>query len=282
MKPTLSIFMIKSGLSPIQLELKLTQNNLDEVSSQLPQGLYSTFRTFGSCEKVLGLKMHLDRLYEPASELGILPSASKDELRKALTELLEAYRPGDVRVRVSLSLTDTPGQIFVAVEHLKLLDETFYQKGIKVVTTQAVRTKPRLKSTVFIQNSKEERQAILRAGIIEALIVKNEHILEGLTSNFYAVCNRKIITSRYGILLGVTRRFVLRLARSAGIEIEYRPLNIHELPEIAEAFITSSSRGVVPVIAVNNIQIGDGRPGNVAKMLRSVYDVYVLKKAEHI
>ena len=282
MKTVLSVFYLETGFKPKNLNLQLTQINLDGVSSQLPQGLYSTFRTFESCEKVLGLKAHLDRLYVPAAEMGIQPSVSANELRVMLKELLDGYRPGESRVRISLSLNDAQGQVFVAIEPLKLLEEIVYQQGIKVVTSQTWRVNPRLKSTIYIQDSEHERQVIHKAGIVESLIVKNEHILEGLTSNFYAMKRGKIITSRYDILLGVTRRFILRLARSAGIEIDYRSLKMSELLEISEAFITSSSRGVVPVVMVNAIQVGDGQPGPVAKMLRCAYDLSILKKAERI
>ena len=113
-------------------------------------------------------------------------------------------------------------------------------------------------------------------------MVRNGRILEGLTSNFYAVCNGKLITARYGILLGVTRRFVLRLARSAGYGIDYRALQVAELSGIDEAFITSSSRGVVPVIEVDHSPVGQGRPGSVARELRRAYDTYLVAKAEEI
>jgi branched-chain amino acid aminotransferase len=282
MIPTLTVYSLQCGSKPRQLDLGLNQKSLDEVSAQLPQGLYSTFRTFKSCEKVLGLKAHLDRLYVPAAEMSLQPSVSMVELRLQLKELLGIYRPGEARVRISLSLNEGQGQIFVVIEPLKSLDETIYQQGVKVMTSHASRSNPRLKSTIFIQNSAAERQAILSAGIFEALIVKNEQILEGLTSNFYAVRGEKMITSRYGVLLGVTRRYVLRLARKAGMHIDYRPLRMTELPDINEAFITSSSRGVIPVIEINAIKVGDGRPGPVAKMLRRDYDLFIIRNAERI
>ena len=283
MNPMLEVFSIQSGREPAKLNLTLTENNLDEVSRQLPQGVYSTFRTFGACEKVLGLNAHLDRLYVPASEMRIQPSTSKGELRETMRQLLAPHRPRDAKVRISLSLNEAAqGQIFVAIEPLKLLDENVYRQGIKVISSSVSRTDPRLKSTSFISNSENQRLLLAKTGIFEALIVKNGRIFEGMTSNFYAVSAGKIITARYNILLGVTRRFVLRLARSAGIGIEYRSLRIDEVAGISEAFITSSSRGVVPVVSVDNIPIGKGSPGNVAPMLRHVYDAYVLDKAENI
>jgi branched-chain amino acid aminotransferase len=282
MESGLTVFSISSGSKSVRLDFQSAPKTLDDVSRQLPQGLYSTFRTLDGCRKVLGLSTHLDRLYKPARPVEASPSVSRGELREMLKQILVAYQPGDARIRVSLALDETPGQIFIALEPLKLLPESVYQHGIKVITTEIARAAPRLKSTAFIQSSESERQALRKAGMEEALMVRNGHILEGLTSNFYSVAGEKLITARYGILLGVTRRAVLRLARSAGLRIEYRPLRMAELPSIDEAFITSSSRAVVPVVEVNGMPIGQGRPGNVAKMLRRAYDQYVLDRAESL
>jgi branched-chain amino acid aminotransferase len=280
--PGLMVFSISNGKEPIRMELALAENSLDEVSRLLPQGVYSTFRTLNNCEKVLGLKTHMERLYAPAAEIGIPPSVTVSELRKMLKRLLEAYQPGEARVRISLSLVGFPGKLFVAIEPLKLLDEMVYQRGIKVLTSLASRNNPRLKSTTFISESASERHNLISNGIFEALMERNGRILEGLTSNFYAVRDGKIITARYGILLGVTRRFVLRLARSAGYGIDYRALRVAELSGINEAFITSSSRGVVPVVEVDHSPVGQGSPGKAAKELRQSYDAYISTKAEKI
>lgn len=113
-------------------------------------------------------------------------------------------------------------------------------------------------------------------------MVHRNRILEGLTSNFYSVRAGKLITARNGILLGVTRRTVLRVARLNGIGIEYRSLRVDELPLIDEAFITSSSRGVVPVVEINGQPVGAGQVGDIGRLLRRAYDEYVLRKAERI
>ena len=147
--PGLMIFSINSGYEPGKINLPLQPDSLDEISNQLPQGVYSTFRTLNSCEKALGLSMHLNRLYIPASELGVHPSIPAIELRKTMRKLLSAYQPGEARVRICLSLNETPGQLFVIIEPLKLLNEAVYSRGVRVVTCDASRTNPRLKTTSF-------------------------------------------------------------------------------------------------------------------------------------
>ena len=253
---SIMVYALDKGLILRALPGLLADVSLDVVSQRLPQGVYSTFRTYAAGQKVLGLQAHLDRLYGPATLQGLQPSVSAEELRQALRPLLETSRPNEVRVRISLALVGQPGQVFVMLEPLKLLDEDVYQHGVKVVTSSVERVNPRLKSTAFIQHSSQERKTLLSLDVFEALIVKNDFILEGMTSNFYAFQNSKIITARKGILLGVTRRVVLKLLRAEGIEIKYRPLRMDELAGIDEAFITSSSRGVVPVVIVGVQECG--------------------------
>jgi branched-subunit amino acid aminotransferase/4-amino-4-deoxychorismate lyase len=91
-----------------------------------------------------------------------------------------------------------------------------------------------------------------------------------------------LCTAQRDILLGVTRRNVIRVARGRGLEMRYSPLKLDQLPAVNEAFITSSTRGIVPVIQIDNVTVGQGSPGRITKMLISAYNEYVLKAAEKI
>lgn len=277
----LTIFSLSSGNQPIELNDFPSGCSIDDVTQSLPQGVYSTFRTYGG-QKVLELQAHLDRLYNPALKNGISPSVSALELRQQLRELLIQFQPVDTKIRISLSLDDNPGQVFVMIERMKLIPEEIYQLGVNLVTVNLNRATPRLKSTRFIQASSEERKTTLDHGFYEALMVQKSRIFEGLTSNFYAIRSGKIITARYGILLGVTRKVVLRVARVNKLKVEYRPLRIDEIPSIEEAFITSSSRGIMPVVEIDGMKVGQGTPGALTSILRNSFESYVCKKAANI
>ncbi len=273
--------------------------SLDAITRQLPDGYYSTFRTYDGCTRVLGLKAHLRRL----------PDVDVSSLRQYLLQLLEPFRLNEARVRVMLTFA---GEIYISIEPLKLLPREVYEKGVHVETTEIQRDNPRLKSTVFISASGDERKHISQLGIFEALLTKNGKILEGMTSNFFYIrpewseerslrhaqskgassagltsisssARRGIIyTAQRDILLGVTRRTIIRVARGRGVEVEYQPLKLNQLANVNEAFITSSSRGIVPVVQIDNVKIGEGRPGKITKILMSAYDEYVLSHAEKI
>lgn len=257
-------------------------SSLDALSRHLPQGLYSTFRTYGGRTKVLGLEMHLHRLYDPLPTLGVRPAATPAELRAALRQVLAAFPAAEARVRVTVSTTEESGTFFLALEPLRAPDETVYQRGVGVVFAPVERKTPRLKTTAFIGESEAARAFLQQSGAYEALMTRNSRILEGLTSNFYAVRAGTIFTAREGILPGVTRRYVLRLARANGIGVQYRPPRVDEVALWDEAFLTSSGRGVVPVTRVAGQPVGTGQPGPIARLLRRAYDEYVLKKAEQV
>jgi len=257
----------------IQLELVVT--SLDEVTRQLPDGYYSTFRTFDGGTRVLGLSAHLQRLYQPVRT----PEVSESFLRRQLFTVLERHRPDEARVRVIMT---KQGQVYIASEPLKPLGRDVYETGVRVQTTELQRDHPRLKSTTFISRSDLERKQIAQEGIFEALLVKNGKILEGMTSNFFYVKKQSVFTAQEDILLGITRQTVIDVARGRGVEVNYEALPRDQIAAIDEAFITSSSRGIVPLIQIEEVTIGQGRPGPITKELSAAYDQYVMENAEKI
>jgi branched-chain amino acid aminotransferase len=253
-------------------------SSLDEITRQLPDGFYSTFRTYGQGTRVIGLKAHLQRLYQPVKS----PDASEGTLREHLRLFLRDY-PNEARVRVVMT---RDGQLYVTIEPLKQLPREIYENGVRVETVEMARNTPRLKSTAFIERSQEERKHIAREGVFEALMVKNGKITEGMTSNFFYVAQvgnlRYLGTSQRDILFGVTRRTVIRVARGIGLQMKYQPLRRDQLEAVREAFITSSSRGVVPVVQIDNVTVGEGRVGPITRQLSAAYEAYVLARAEKI
>lgn len=274
--------IIGEGVDEVQFD---DESSLDAITRQLPNGYYSTFRTYDSCTRVIGLSSHLRRL----------PNLDASSLRRQLILLLENFRADEARVRVMMTYR---GQVYVSIERLMQLPNDVYEKGVRVETTSIHRESPRVKSTVFIDKSDEERKHIAQKGIFEALLVKNGLILEGMTSNFFYVLSSRsersgaqsksassqddIGTAQRDILLGVTRRTVIRVARGRGLDVRYKSLKLDQLSVVSEAFITSSSRGVVPVVQIDDVTVGEGSVGRTTKMLISAYDDYVLKRAERI
>ena len=112
-----------------------------------------------------------------------------------------------------------------------------------------------------------------KAGADDAWMVEDGFVTEGSSNNAYIVMGGRIITRQLSndILHGITRAAVLRFAREAQMEVEERNFTIEEAKEADEAFITSASSFVMPVVEIDGVTLGDGKPGKVAPRLREIY-----------
>ena len=176
-------------------------------------------------------------------------------------------------------LTKHNGMFYAGIQPFEPLSNEIYENGVGVITSEFTRSLPRVKDTGFISSSIAQRGQI-GGEVFEVLLIKKGKILEGMSSNFYVIKGKTLITAQSGILLGVTRRAVLRLARGQGMSIGYRAPKISE--KFDEAFLTSSSRGVVPIISIDKRPVGQGRVGKWAKILSKAYQAYVEERSELI
>ena len=112
-----------------------------------------------------------------------------------------------------------------------------------------------------------------RPGLDDAWFVEDGKVTEGTSNNAYIVKGGKIITRDLSsdILHGITRAAVLRFAREAQMEVEERAFTVAEAQGADEAFITSASAFVLPVVEIDGVALGNGVPGPVATRLREIY-----------
>lgn len=290
--PLQSYRLTKRG--PIPLEF--SASSLDELTGRLSEGFYTTFTTLSGGTRVLGLTSHLKRLYDPIKDLHIRPSVDEAHLRKYIADFAQTNLPDESRIR--LILTKDTGDVFIGIQPFSPLPASVYEKGVHVITAEMSRHDPRIKGTDFIAQSAEQRK-LVKGDVFEILLTRHGKILEGMTSNFYAIKrspaarkrslraedNRprndvRLITAQKGILLGVTRRMILKLARAEGMSIEYRPPGMDE--DFDEAFLTSSSRGVVPIVRINGKAVGQGRVGEYSKRLMRSFGQRNAAKSESL
>lgn len=254
-----------------------TASTLDLFTASVSDGFYSTFSTLNGGTRVLGLTSHLQRLYKPALENKLTPSVSESFLRKQIADLAKGNLPHESRIRIIL--TKDTGDVYLAIQPFESLPDSVYQNGVHAITSSISRTDPRIKDTSFISKSIEQRK-LLNKDVFEILLTKNGKVLEGMTSNFYVIKKDILITAQRGILLGVTRKAILKLTKEQGLAIEYRAPSINE--SFNEAFLTSSSRGVVPIISIDDKSVGQGSVGKWTKKLISAYREFVFKESETI
>lgn len=267
----------RSSVEQLHFELP----DFDSITMELPSGLYTTFRTYAERTKVIGLRAHLDRLYLPAKAQGINVVLNQNLLREKLTGLLKSLAPHEARVRLILDLSKAVGEIYVVLQPLGEWPPEIYRDGVRVDVSRFSREKPSLKQTAFIAESSSERRRI-QGEIFEILLTHKGRILEGMTSNFFYVRDGMLHTAGRGVLSGVTRGTVMTIARRAGIPVRYKALTLREFSAIDEAFLTSSSRGVVPVVQIADQPVGNGKVGVTTKRLMNSYEQKVLEIAESI
>jgi branched-chain amino acid aminotransferase len=248
--------------------------SMAEASSLLPHGTYTTLRTYDNGRRVLHLAHHLRRLYETGiPEHG--PGLDEAKVRAGLAEVVKSAGRGEARLR----LTYAKRGLFVSVESLEPLPESLYREGAACVSVRVRREAPRVKDTRFIPTALTAYHD-LPAGAHEGLMVAEDGtVLEGLTSNFFAVREGILHTEDQRVLPGITRGLVLELARGL-LPRATGAVRLDQVPEMSEAFLTSVSRGILPVVRIDGTAVGDGRPGAVTRELSHRFDALVEREAE--
>lgn len=256
------------------------------MSACLPTGSYTTFRTY-KFHRALHLDDHLQRLETSAALSGKKVQLDFEALRQGLRLAIAeaASQSGqnlELRLRLTLDLEEVIGRVYISAEGLHLPDQQAYTRGVKVVTSRAQRSLPAAKLTNFISKARQERQD-LPAEVHEAVMVDEAgRIKEGLSSNFFAVWQRELWTAGEGVLLGVTRSLVLESAARLAIPVRLEAIKVEQVTAIQEAFITSSSRGVVPVVQVDRTTVGKGRPGELTRSISVDFERLIEERLELI
>lgn len=233
--------------------------------------------------KLLEFDGHLKRLKRSLSELDM-------QEPDAINDLLEIHRTlvrdnqvdqGGVYLQVTRGVADRD---FIYPENVKstlvmftqskdILGSKLVEKGMKVISIDDLRWGRRDIKTVQLLYPSMGKMMAKSAKCDDAWMVEDGFVTEGTSNNAYIVVNNKIITRELSndILHGITRNSVLRYAEEAQMEIEERPFSVKEVLAADEAFITSASTFVMPVVEIDGEPIGEGRPGRVSRRLREIY-----------
>ncbi len=259
----------------------------------MADGVYEVTSVLGG--KLLDFDGHALRLERSLNELDMASPISKDELLEVHRKLVELNNidegmiylqitrgaPGD-RDFVFPDPDQTPATIVLFTQSKPgMADNEAAKKGIKVISIADQRWGRRDIKTVQLLYPSMGKMMAKAAGVDDAWLVEGGYVTEGTSNNAYIVKGGRIITRDLSsdILHGITRAAVLRFAREAQMEVEERPFTIEEAQQADEAFITSASTFVMPVVEVDGAMLGNGSPGPVARRLREIYLEESLKTA---
>lgn len=250
--------------------------SLAAASAALPEGAYTTLRTYAG-RGVVRLEQHRRRLEDSVGLQGRPGAIDPAALRRAIGAVLDEAGHAESRLR----LTFAPPRLFLAIEPFAPLPRRLYEEGVACVTLDLQRENPHAKDTRFIATA-DGAYGRLPAGVEEGLIVSGDGaILEGLSSNFFAVLDGTLRTEEERALAGVTRSLVLEVAEGL-LPIEQRGIHRDELPRTVEAFLTSVSREVLPVVRLDGRPVGDGRPGEETQAIVRAFADVVRREAERL
>lgn len=253
--------------------------SLDHFSLFRGYGVFESLKTYN--QTILLFNEHFNRLNNSAQLLNIHQPLVKENLKKCVLTLMERNNLKEARIQILLlgkSLNESTGAIeptsIILTKPIKEYPKEFYSKGITLGTLEYQRYLPKAKTTSYIPAIAAIKQRNQKQ-YFGFVYTQQGTITEAATSNIFIVKKNTLVTPKENILLGETRNVVLMLAKKHGIPIEERPIEVRELQDIQECFLTATNKEVLPVKAINSQTIGIGKPGPLTQQLHTLYKQFV-------
>lgn len=269
------VMLSDNGLEPAPYRA----DSLREAALMEPPGVYTVTRTYPGGRAVL-LDAHLDRLEESARLEGIPVTFERERIRSGLRRLLSESEHEQTRVRMTVTRSGRHN-VILALEPWPGVEPSLKEEGVRAATARLDRENPKAKSNAW-EHRRQEAMKALPEDVYEGLLVDDqERITEGFTSNIFAIKAGRLHTAAENVLLGISRHILLS-ARPPDVPLLETPIGRDELDSITECFLTSSSRGVIPIVKIDQQTIGNGRPGGTTRRLSRCYDEWVRAHLEPI
>ena len=253
-------------------------------------GTFEGIRAYKGC--IFALREHTIRLYNSAKTLMIDMPMTMDEMERDIAKTLVVNGLEDAYIRLVVSrgsgdlgldprkCPNKPTIVIIA-DKIKLYPEEFYQRGLEVITASVRRTpvdsfNGKVKSLNYLNNIMARIEAN-NNGVGEAIMLNHQgYVAECSADNIFLVKNNELITPspHLGLLEGITRNSIMKVARSLGITVKEEVFTTHDVYNADEVFLTGSGAEVVAVIRADKRVIANGVPGPMTKMLRENFIKY--------
>ena len=245
-------------------------------------GIFEGIRVYGG--RVFLLKEHIERLFESAQAIRLQIPLSPAEMTKAVEDTVKANELTDGYVRLvvtrgsgtlglDIRRTSSP-QVIIIADTISMYPPEMYENGMKIITASTIRNhpgalSPKVKSLNYLNNIMAKIEGT-DAGTEEALMLNhNGEVAECTADNIFIVKRGVLRTPQpdCGLLEGITRGAVMRLAREADIEVRECVLVRHDIYTADECFLTGTGAEVIAVVSLDGRTIGSGKPGPITRNL---------------
>lgn len=262
--------------------------DFEDRGYQFGDGVYEVIRVYNGT--FFAMKEHMERFVRSANEIKIALPLSEEELSVKLNELLlkNQVQDGAVYMQITRGVTGRkhlfPGKdvkpqiVAYPIPCSKPVSEQ--EKGIKLHLMEDVRwLRCDIKSLNLLGNVLAKQEAFEK-GAYEALLHRSEHITEGSSSNFYGIRDGVVYTHPANnlILNGITRMKVVELCEKNGLKLIEEMIKVEDLVNLDEAFITSTTSEVIPVIEVDSTKVGKGVPGPITRELQRLFEDMIINE----
>ncbi len=255
----------------------------DDLGILRGYGVFDVMKTVNG--KIFLFDEHFKRLSDSADYLGVKLPVKKSEIEKTIKNLILKNKIKQASIRIVLTGGRSADAMrfdcqkptfYVLVSEFKPLSSSLFKNGIKLATVEHIRDAAEIKTTNYAEAVRVINKRQKKEKFFEILYVSNGVVLEASTSNFFAFIGDKLIAPKDNILKGITRNLVIKLAKKK-FEVEERELKKEELNSATEAFIAATNKDIVPAVKIDNLKIGDGKPGRNTRRLMEIFEEFVKK-----
>ncbi len=247
--------------------------SVEDRGFQFGDGVYEVIRVYDKTPHLL--REHVDRLKLSAASIQLDERLSYEEWERIVREGIDRSGYADAKIYIQLTRgvsprdhrfpVSAPLTRVMTVREIDLEDPQLRESGVPTITVDDIRwNRCDIKSLNLLPNILSKQHAT-QAGAFEALFVRDGFVFEGSSSTIMVVRHGVLHTPPEGprILSGITRDWVLNLARANEITVAEEPVSLAMLLGAQEVFLTGTTIEIMPVVTVDEHRIGDGKPGEI-------------------
>ena len=248
---------------------------VSDLSIQRGYGIFDYFRTINN--QPVFLEDHLDRFFYSVSQMNLRPDTDRDQIVNLIQQLIKKNNIPDSGIRITLTGGYSEDNYSISKPNLLITQNAFtfnkemFNKGIRLITYDHQRQLPHIKTIDYLMAIRLQ-PFIKEKDADDVLYYEQTEIRECPRSNFFIVNkNNEVITPSKNILKGITRKKILDLP---GFSIKEATIKLTDIENAKEAFITSTTKNVLPVLKIDGKIIGDGKPGQITTdIYQKIFDL---------